>query len=109
MGNDPGGLISFCKNHGIVPEAYSPLGNNQAEIIKGKLTTSIGRAHNKSSVQVALRWIIQNGVTLTTKSTNPDHLSADLDILDWSLLDSEMEDLNKARKPKATPSFTCSY
>lgn len=64
--------------------------------------------HEKSGVQVALKWIIQNGVTLTTKSTNKDHLATDLDIFNWQLTAAEMTALNEANKPSGTPSFTCS-
>ena len=68
---------------GIVPQAYSPLGD-EPELISGDLVTSISAAHNKSEVQVALRWIYQHGVAVTTKSTNAAHLAQDLDIFDWS-------------------------
>ena len=71
MGADPGGLFSFSKAHGIVVEAYSPLGDNTTELISGPLTSGIGAAHGKSSVQVALRYIVQHGHALTTKSSNP--------------------------------------
>lgn len=52
MGADPGGLISYCKSKGVVPQAYSPLGDNTKELIDGPLVTEIGSSHNKSGVQV---------------------------------------------------------
>lgn len=42
MAKNAKGLVSFCKENNIVAEAYSPLGNNQEELIKGNLTRSIG-------------------------------------------------------------------
>lgn len=59
MGNDPQGLISYCESKGIQVEAYSPLGSNTTELITGKLVNDIGKAHNVTGVQVALRWIYQ--------------------------------------------------
>ena len=32
-----------------------------SEILSGNLTTSIGKAHNKSAVQVALKWVVSQG------------------------------------------------
>ena len=107
MGPDPEGLASYCKNEGIVLEAYSPLGDNTTELIDGPLTTKIGNAHNKTSVQVALRWIWQHGVTLTTKSSNPKHLAQDNDIFNWSLTSEELAQLDSATKPSGNPSFMC--
>lgn len=106
-GVDPGGLFSYCKKHGIVTEAYSPLGDNKTEILSGKLTTSIAKAQNKTAAQVALRWIWQNGVALTTKSSSFEHLKEDLDIFDWSLTEEEMSKLNAATQPAGKPSFMC--
>ena len=97
-----------CAARGIVPQAYSPLGDSTPELISGDLVTSIGAAHNKSGVQVALRWIYQHGVAVTTKSTNAAHLAQDLDIFDWKWTDAEQARADAAAKPKGTPSFMCS-
>lgn len=107
MGTDPEGLVSFCQKKGIVMEAYSPLGDGSAELVTGELVTAIGQAHGKSGPTVALKWLWQNGITLTTKSTNATYLAEDLDLFDWMLTDDEMAKLNSATKPAGTPSFMC--
>jgi len=107
MGADPDGLLSYCKSKGIVTEAYSPLGGNSTEHITSPVVDGIAASHNKTSVQVALRWIWQHGVTLTTKSGNPTHLSQDLDIFNWSLTAAEMTKLDAITSPAGKPSFAC--
>ena len=107
MGADPEGLVSYCKSKGIVPQAYSPLGDNTTELISGPLVSRLGQAHGKSGVQVALKWIWQNGVAVLTKSGNPAHLKQDLDLFDWSLTSDEMASANAATTPKGAPSFMC--
>jgi hypothetical protein len=52
MGTDPRGLRSYCQTHGVVMQAYSPLGNKDTSLIKSPLLKAIGAAHNRSSVQV---------------------------------------------------------
>jgi 2,5-diketo-D-gluconate reductase A len=107
MGADPGGLVSYCKAKGVVPQAYSPLGDNTTELISGPLVSKLGQAHGKSGVQVALRWIWQHGVAVLTKSGNPAHLKQDLDLFDWSLTAGEMASADAATTPTGTPSFMC--
>jgi diketogulonate reductase-like aldo/keto reductase len=107
MGPDPEGIVSYCESKGIQIEAYSPLGDRDV-LINGDLVNQIGAGHNKSGVQVALRWIYQHGAVLTTKSSNQKHLLSDMDIFDWSLSAEDMEQLDAATSPSATPSFMCS-
>ena len=69
--------------------------------------TGIGEAHGKSGAQVALRWIAQHGVPLSTKANSVKYLSEDIDIFDWSLTDTEMAHLDAATSPSGKPSFVC--
>jgi diketogulonate reductase-like aldo/keto reductase len=61
MGPDMEGILTYCKSKGVVGQAYSPLGptfNQTAKdiLIEGPLTTSVGKAHNKSGAQVRRQW-----------------------------------------------------
>ena len=107
MGSDPGGLKSYCTEHGIHMQAYSPLGDNASALIDGPILEKIGNAHNKSSVQVALSWIWQNNVPVVTKSTKLAHLKDDINIFDFKFTNDEMKQLNSQTKPSGSPSFMC--
>merc|ERR1719235_2155123 len=93
-------LLEYHKAHGIQTQAYSALGNTpwgkhaSKDILHGDLTTSIAKAHNVSTVQVALKWIVQHGIPAVTKSSNPAHLASDLDLWSWNLTSSEMSQLS---------------
>ena len=108
MGTDPIGLLSYCKEHGIAAQAYSPLGDDSSELISGKFVTAAGAAHGKSGAQVALKWIWQHGVAVTTKADKKEYLQEDLDLFGWSLTDAEMAEADAATTPAGTPSFMCS-
>ena len=106
MGEDPQDILSFCEERGVQIQAYSPLGGTgKTELITGDLVTEIGKAHGVSGVQVALRWIWQLGVPLTTKTSSAKHLADDVNIFSWSLTNDEMETLSAADSPHGTPSF----
>jgi len=78
--------------YGIVEQAYSPLGSGR--LATDPLLQGIGKEHNKTAAQVALRWILQHNATINTQSTNPAYLKQDADIFDFTLTDAEMAKLN---------------
>merc|ERR1712139_2527 len=108
MGPDPIGLKSYCDSKGIVTQAYSPLGDGSSELITGPLVTGIGKSHNMTGAQVSLRWLIESGIPVSTKSTKESHLREDLGIFGFSLEDAEKSQLDAATSPSGKPSFMCS-
>lgn len=77
---------------GVIVQAYSPLGSGS--LIGDPDCIAIGKAHNKTSAQVALRWIIERNATFTTSASTSEHFSQDLDIFDFQLTPAEMATLN---------------
>jgi len=53
----------------------------------------VAKAHNKSSAQVALRWVTQQGVVAVTASNRSSYDSEDLKIFDFTLSEHEMATL----------------
>jgi hypothetical protein len=91
-------LLSYCKAHGIVAQAYAPLGGSTSvhpddpyPLIHDKQLAAIGAKANKSAVQVAIRWIIQQGLPLATKSNRRDYMLEDTDVFDFDLSDDDMQ------------------
>jgi 2,5-diketo-D-gluconate reductase A len=108
MGPDPSGIKSEGDKLGVVTQAYSPLGDGKSELITGSLVTGIGKAHGWSGAQVSMRWILDNGVPLTTKTTKASHMQEDLAIFSDTLKDTEKSQLDAAKSPAGKPSWACS-
>lgn len=93
--------VATCKRHGVTFEAYSPLGGwakgGTGRILNDPTVNAIAKVHNKSSAQIALRWIAQQDVVIVTSSNQRDFDESDLDIFDWSLSDDEMKQLAALR------------
>lgn len=106
MGADPAGIISYCKANKIVPQAYSALGDGK--LISDDLLISIGKAHGKSSAQVALKWVVAQGYAVAFKADSTEYLSEDIDLFAWNLTASEMTQLTAATTPASNPSWSCS-
>lgn len=80
--------VEYCNCHGILVEAWSPIGRGR--VLDDPLILSIAAAHGRSAAQVCLRWAVQHGIVPLPKSTNAGRMSQNLDIFDFELTDSEM-------------------
>jgi len=93
----------YCQSVGIVYMSFStlcgPCGKDKMELINGPLVTKIGKAHNVTGPQVALRWAVQQGIPVVPKSSSPKHLKQDFDLFSFTLSQSEMAQLTSATTP----------
>lgn len=94
---DQSRLLDAASALGVPLAAY--LSVARGRVLKEDLLVSIGAAHGKSAAQVALRWILQKGVTPITMSTRPENMRANFDIMDFVLSNAEMAQIDAlARK-----------
>lgn len=105
MGDDPSSLLSYCKDKGILVQAYSPLGNGKLVADKG--LAAIGAKYNKSAAQVALKWIVDKGLALVTKADSVDYLSQDIDMYSWTLSAADNAALGASKVYPDSPSWAC--
>lgn len=85
-------VVEHHHDLGIVVEAWYPLGGrgHQRELLSDPVLSEIAAGHDKSVVQVILRWHLQRGVVAIPGSSNPDHIRENISIFDFSLTDAEM-------------------
>lgn len=83
-------LLEASAETGIPLSSYCSIA--RGEIFKYPILAEIGERHGKSAAQVALRWILQKGVTMNTMSTRPENMRANFDVMDFSL---EFEDMRE--------------
>ena len=94
--------IAYCKAHGILPIAHSPLSGSigpgvfaDCTAFKAKLS-KVGAKYNKHWAQVQLRSNYQLGMGSIPRSSIVMEQVSDLDIFDFCLTDEEMLELNGA-------------
>lgn len=85
-------VVDFIHSQDIVVQAWYPLGGrgHQSELLKDPVLVRIAEAHDRSVVQVILRWHYQRHVVAIPGSSNPDHIKENISIFDFSLTDAEM-------------------
>lgn len=88
------GVVDFCKDKGIVPEAWSPLGSSKIPLLQDKVLTRIADKYHKSSAQVVLRWNIQKGVVAIPKSSSKERQAENINIFDFELSDEEIRQID---------------
>ncbi len=83
--------LEVMKEYGVQPEAWAPLAEGKHGIFTHPLLTEIGERYGKTAAQVVLRWNVQRGVVILPKSTKPERMAQNMDILDFTMTDEEME------------------
>lgn len=81
-------LRAFHNRHGIVTQAWSPLG--RARILDDPTIRQIAAAHEATPAQVIIRWHLQLGGALIPKSTHAERLTQNLDIDGLTLSEDDM-------------------
>jgi diketogulonate reductase-like aldo/keto reductase len=82
-------ISTFCTEHGIAVEAYSPMARG-ADLRAGNGTIErIAAKHGMSPAQVILRWHIENGTIIIPKSVHVDRQRENLNLFSFELSDEE--------------------
>jgi diketogulonate reductase-like aldo/keto reductase len=94
---DQSKVLAACRQHGISVTAYCPLARGKAP--GNETLERIGKAHGKSASQVALRYLVQQGIIPIPRTANQDHLAADAAVFDFKLSDAEMAEIAALKRP----------
>ena len=87
--------VEFSRKHGMVLEAYSPLGLGR--VVEIPELQEIAESHHKSVAQVSLRWSLQREFLPLPKSTSPVRIRENIDLYDFELSAAEMIRINNLR------------
>ena len=88
----PKALLEACAERDIALEAYSPLGTGAQ--LGDPVVTGIANRIRRTPAQVLLRWCVQRGIPVITKSTHRDRLAENAEIFDFELAAPDMEELD---------------
>jgi len=98
----PDSVVELCREEAIFYQAYSSL--------RGFISASPGPEYYDAAIairkvaqqvkrepaQVILRWLVQQGIGIIPRSSSPEHIEANLDVLNWKLDELQLQSLNKA-------------
>jgi diketogulonate reductase-like aldo/keto reductase len=81
--------VDLCREHGMVLEAYSPLGIGQ--IFEVPEMQKLAEKYHRSIAQVCIRWSLQRGYLPLPKSVTPSRIQENLKVFDFELSDEDVQ------------------
>jgi diketogulonate reductase-like aldo/keto reductase len=91
------GVQAFNAEHGIVTQAWSPIGGitfyregEHTSTLEDPAIVKIAESHSKSPAQVMLRWHLQEGRSVIPKSTKPSRIAENFDVFGFELTTDEV-------------------
>lgn len=85
-------LVQQAKKEDYLLVAYSPLA--KGAVNDDPTLQAIGATYGKSPAQVALRWLLQQGVAAIPKAGSDKHRQANWDVFDFTLREEEMRKIS---------------
>jgi len=84
----------------VALEAYSPLGTGRN--LSDKTVTSVAQRVGRTPAQVLLRWCLQHGLPVISKSTHRERILQNAQIFDFALSDEDMAALDALDQTNGT-------
>lgn len=84
----------YMKEFGTHMMAWAPLAEGRNNFFSNPVLEKIGKKYGKSVAQVALRWLLQRDVIIIPKSTHIARMEQNLDILDFTLSETDMAEIS---------------
>ncbi len=84
----------YAAQHGIVTEAWSPLGGLGPPVLSNPTIGEVAERHGRTPAQVVLRWMMELGLVAVPRSTNPERIRQNMNVFDFQLTSSDMAQLS---------------
>ena len=85
--------VAYCKENGILVEAWSPLGNGR--VLNNPELMEIAEKYGKTVAQLCVRWVLQHDVLPLPKSVTPSRIHENLQVSDFEISDSDMTKIDE--------------
>ncbi|MFJ8158551.1 aldo/keto reductase [Streptomyces sp. NPDC094468] len=94
-------LLPWCRRAGVAVMAYSPV--EQGRILRAEALNAVARALGATPAQVALAWVLEQGVSAVPRSGSPDHVRENRGAVDLRLPAEALVALDRGFPPPGGP------
>ena len=84
--------VDYCKEKGILVEAWSPLGRGKA--LAHPLLEALAAKYGRTVAQIILRWEIQHDIVPLPKSVNENRIIENANVFDFELSNEDMSSID---------------
>ena len=88
-------MQDYLKPYNVALEAWSPLAEGRHGIFKNETLIAIGEQYGKTAAQVALKFLVQNGIIIIPKTTHVERMKENIDLFDFTLTEDDLKELRK--------------
>ena len=99
-------LVDLCRFYNIAFQAFSPLGSGETHLnqtgpsptgtipLNDKLLNALAVKYGKDVGQIMLKWAVQRGTTIVSKSVTPSRIEGNIKIFDWELSQEDFDSIS---------------
>ena len=84
--------VQYCKQNGILVEAWSPLGTGR--MLSNPFLAGVAQKYHKSVAQLCIRWCLQNDTLPLPKSVTPSRIEENAEVFDFAISEEDMAAIN---------------
>ena len=84
--------VTFCRENGILPEAWSPIGTGR--LLEHPTLIEIAGRYGVSVAQLCIRWCLQNDLLPLPKSVTPSRIRENADVFSFEISAEDMAAMN---------------
>lgn len=101
-------LVDFCRSNHIQVQAFSPYahGDYLMELLRNECLLKLSEKYDKTVCQIIIRWFVQRNISVIPQSSNPLHIRENIDVFDFELQESEINQINQLDKNTSYGSFS---
>lgn len=86
-------LKTVLDQYGTKMQSWAPFTEGRRQIFTEPILNAIGRKHGKTAAQIALRYLVQNGIGVIPKSMHGERMKQNLSVLDFSLDEEDLRQI----------------
>ena len=80
----------FLRDNGVQPEAWAPFAEGRNQIFDNPTLQAVAKRRTKTVAQVILRWLMQRGIVVLSKSVRKERIAENFDVFDFELNADDM-------------------
>lgn len=85
----------YMKDLGVKLMSWGPLAEGKNNLFTNETLVAIGNKYGKTAAQVALRYLLQQGIIVIPKSVRKERMEQNLQLFDFTLTDDDMDEILK--------------
>lgn len=94
-------LKEILDSYGTKMQSWASFTEGRKNIFAEPVLKEIGEKHGKTSGQIALRYLLENGIAVIPKSVHRERMEENIDVFDFELTSEDMEKIGRLNEKRS--------